>query len=237
MSASLPTGCFIVINHPSPKLTRVAASGEIYVTDAEVNIGHRVLRVNRTATPEQGESVTAEAVRGQVTVRQPGTRRFVPLPSDGLIPVGSVVDTTKGTVRLVSSGGLAAKAGGGIIAQQGDFDGGVFQIRQSKSKPDTELRLQGGSFRGCPRSLRSRAAGSPRRRVRRLRGNARGRFRTRGRHSAATVRGTRWTMEDRCDGTLTKVQEGSVTVRDFRKRRNIILRRGDRYLAQPQTKR
>jgi len=30
-----------------------------------------------------------------------------------------------------------------------------------------------------------------------------GRFRTRGRYSSATVRGTDWTVTDRCDGTLT----------------------------------
>jgi hypothetical protein len=47
------------------------------------------------------------------------------------------------------------------------------------------------------------------------------------------VRGTEWTVEDRCDGTLTIVhgRRGSVIVRDFRRRRNIRLRAGRRYLA------
>ena len=70
-----------------------------------------------------------------------------------------------------------------------------------------------------------------RRRIRRLRAAARGRFRTSGRNSSATVRGTKWTMEDRCDGTLTAVQRGRVVVRDFRLRRNITVRAGKRYLA------
>ena len=70
-----------------------------------------------------------------------------------------------------------------------------------------------------------------RRAVRRVRASAKGRFRTRGRYSAATVRGTIWTTTDRCDGTLTKVTRGRVAVRDIRRKRTIALRAGKRYLA------
>jgi ferric-dicitrate binding protein FerR (iron transport regulator) len=50
--------------------------------------------------------------------------------------------------------------------------------------------------------------------VRRLWGRDKGgRFRTHGHNSTATVRGTRWLTEDRCDGTLTKVTSGAVDVR------------------------
>jgi len=45
------------------------------------------------------------------------------------------------------------------------------------------------------------------------------------------VRGTRWLVEDRCDGTLTRVVRGTVRVRDFRLRRTITLRSGQSYLA------
>jgi hypothetical protein len=45
------------------------------------------------------------------------------------------------------------------------------------------------------------------------------------------VRGTKWTVTDRCDGTLTKVKRGKVAVRDFRLKKTIILRRGKSYLA------
>ena len=50
-------------------------------------------------------------------------------------------------------------------------------------------------------------------------GNGKGRFRTNGKYSAATVRGTIWLTEDRCDGTLTTVKRGTVSVRDLRRRR------------------
>ena len=71
------------------------------------------------------------------------------------------------------------------------------------------------------------------RRVRRLWGSGKGKFRTRGRYSSATVRGTVWRTEDRCDGTLTQVQEGSVTVRDIGRKKDIVIRAGKSYLAEP----
>jgi hypothetical protein len=124
--------------------------------------------------------------------------------------------------------------------QSGQFSAGLFQVLQSRrrsAKGLTELRLKGSSFRRCRtrRTGRATAAqrGLSRRTIRRLRANARGRFRTRGRHSAATVRGTVWSTTDRCDGTLTKVTRGRVAVRDFRRKRTIILRAGKRYLARP----
>jgi archaeosine-15-forming tRNA-guanine transglycosylase len=68
--------------------------------------------------------------------------------------------------------------------------------------------------------------------VRRLWGRDRGgRFRTHGRHSQATVRGTRWLTVDRCDGTLTKVTRGAVSVRDFVRHRTVLVRSGHSYLA------
>ncbi len=47
------------------------------------------------------------------------------------------------------------------------------------------------------------------------------------------MRGTWWLVEDRCDGTLTRVRQGRVDVRDFRLKRTIKLRAGKRnlYLA------
>jgi hypothetical protein len=180
-------------------------------------------------------------VRGRVFVSlAPGTagagasvpgltgRSFVPLTGERQLPVGSMLDTRRGTVQLTS----AANARGSI--QSGDFTAGVFQVLQSRRlRGLTDLTLVGGSFRACS-ARTGRSAGAARlssRAVRRLRGTARGRFRTRGRYSAATVRGTTWDTTDRCDGTLTRVGSGVVVVRDLRKRRNITLRTGKSYLA------
>jgi ferric-dicitrate binding protein FerR (iron transport regulator) len=68
--------------------------------------------------------------------------------------------------------------------------------------------------------------------VRRLWGRDRhGRFRTRGRNGQATVRGTRWLTEDRCDGTLFKVKKGAIDVRARGVHRVVRVRAGHRFLA------
>ena len=45
------------------------------------------------------------------------------------------------------------------------------------------------------------------------------------------MRGTVWEVIDRCDGTLTKVKRGRVVVRDFRLKKNVVVRAGKSYLA------
>ena len=194
--------------------------------------------------PVYGRRVNLIPVSGEVFVAIGGTRRgggarasqkgqrFVPLEQARQVPVGTLVDTRDGTVELVSARNRRATK-----LQSGRFLQGVFQVLQSrarKAKGLTELRLKGSSFNRCRPRARVTGAGASqlsRRTIRRLRANARGRFRTRGRHSAATVRGTIWITADRCDGTLTKVSRGKVAVRDFRRSRTITLRAGKSYLA------
>ena len=186
--------------------------------------------------PTLGATANAKAVKGEVLVGIPsrGARasqkgvKFVPLEEARSIPIGSFLDTTKGTVALTTAANRAGKT------QSGRFSAGLFQILQSRkraAKGLTELRMKGSSagFKACD-SAGARAALS-RRAIRRLRANAKGRYRTRGRHSAATVRGTTWTVTDRCDGTLTTVKRGEVAVRDFRLEKTIVLTAGKSYLA------
>jgi hypothetical protein len=45
------------------------------------------------------------------------------------------------------------------------------------------------------------------------------------------VRGTQWLVEDSCRSTTTRVKRGVVTVRDFKRKKTIKLRAGDRYVA------
>ena len=49
--------------------------------------------------------------------------------------------------------------------------------------------------------------------------------------SAATVRGTRWLVQDTCTTTLTRVTQGSVSVRDDVRKRTVVVRKGKRYIA------
>ena len=81
------------------------------------------------------------------------------------------------------------------------------------------------------------ARAASKRRVRRLWGSGHGRFTTRGRNSAATVRGTIWSVEDRCDGTLTRVTRGVVVVENLRTHRTKTVKAGETYLVRRRTAR
>jgi hypothetical protein len=191
--------------------------------------------------PVLGKAVTASVVRGKVFIKVPGGGAsarasqkgadFQPLTAKRSIPVRSILDTRRGTVALRSARNRKGRI------QTGRFADGVFQVLQSRkrsAKGLTELRLTGSAsnFKRCGGGSRPARASLSRRAIRRLRGNAKGRYRTRGRHSAATVRGTTWTVTDRCDGTLTTVKRGKVAVRDFRSRKTILVGAGKSYLAQ-----
>jgi ferric-dicitrate binding protein FerR (iron transport regulator) len=67
-------------------------------------------------------------------------------------------------------------------------------------------------------------------------GNGKGKFRTNGKYSSATVRGTIWLVEDRCEGTNTKVRRGVVAVRDFKRKRTVSVKAGHSYLARAASK-
>ena len=173
--------------------------------------------------PVAGESVTAEVVSGSVFVKC-GLRRR--LKGAGIVPVGKrgcLVDARQGAVRVTAV--ADSKTGD---TKSGVFSRGQFRVfEKAARRPITELRLAGAL--SCPGARGASAHATARRR--RLFGNAHGRFRTRGRFATASVRGTEWLTEDRCSGTLVRVTEGAVAVRDLRRRRTIIVRSGKRYFA------
>ncbi len=197
--------------------------------------------------PDLGRSVTVVAERGTILVRVPGSRRYVPIGSLTEIPVGSIVDARKGRARITVE--VDARTG---RTQSSLFYDWFFRVLQTKgAKPITEARLVKGSFANCTlkaaarrtsasadAGLRAQSAAVKRkkskRKVRHLWGRGNGSFRTGGKRSAATVRGTWWLVEDRCDATLTRVKVGRVDVRDFRLKKTIRLRAKTRrtiYLA------
>jgi hypothetical protein len=178
-------------------------------------------------TPQPGVIVGVQKVSGQVLVKEPSSGKFVPLTGTTEIPVGSQVDTTRGTIKLIA--GL-----GGGKTNSANFNDGLFKIQQKHAKNAyMTLLVQGGNFAICrTRALSASSVDAKRKRqVRRLWGNGKGRFTTKGRYSSATVRGTHWLVQDRCDGTLTRVLRGIVKVKDFRKHTTVNVRAGHSYLA------
>jgi hypothetical protein len=190
--------------------------------------------------PVEGKSVNAVPEKGKVFVKLPGAGRpqaarawgFVPLEQLGsAIPVGSTLDTRKGTVRLIAAASSSGKTQTGHVSQ------GMFRVLQSRKNPLTTLKMTGGGLNACSRLPSGGApkgiASTVRRRGRSLFTSVKGRFRTRGRNSTATVRGTRYLVKDTCKGTLTKVLVGSVTVRDLTLRQTKTVKAGHSYLARP----
>ena len=196
---------------------------------------------NGALVPQPFKTVNAKVVSGEVFVKLPGAssasaaqvtapRGFRALEGAETIPVGAQLDTTRGRVTVRSAATTRRKV------QSGQFFRGRFQIRQLRIKKRsrrliTNMRLTGSSFKKACGANRASISKRSRKRVRRLFGNAKGRFRTTGRNAAATVRGTRWSIQDRCDGTKVTVQRGRVAVRDNVRRKTVIVRTGRTYLA------
>jgi hypothetical protein len=173
--------------------------------------------------PQLGKNVNVLPKTGTDKVKLPGTKLFILIEEATQIPLGTIVDVTNGGVTLIAP---ADKNGGTAAA---DFYGGIFKLGQTKgSTPTTTLTLV--EKLSCGSGGKASAAAAKKKK-RRLWGDGSGKFQTKGKHSAATVVGTKWLVEDRCDSTLTRVVRGKVSVRDFGKRKTVIVRAGKKYVA------
>jgi hypothetical protein len=204
--------------------------------------------------PVLGKTVNVTPVTGIVFVKLPGAaagdlsftnafskgRGFIPLTEARQLPSGSQVDSRRGTLTLAAA--AAQRHGKRQVATLGGAIFSFTQARHGLSKGLTTLALLEGDFPGAPSyaQCRKTAADGPSARAAKARPSVlqalrakdnHGKFRTKGRYSSATVRGTEWTTEDRCDGTLTIVKRGTVDVFDTVRRKTIRLRAGHRYLA------
>jgi len=181
-------------------------------TDGDYNDGYvDSVSLSLGGAPTPGKTVGVTPA-GTVRVRLPGAKAFVPL-TPGTVPYGAQIDTRKGKVVIAPGKG-----------QQATFSDGIFKL--SRSGKITNLTLT--EPLACPKRGGAAAAKT---KTRRLWGSGKGHFRTSGRLSAATVRGTTWLVQDTCTTTLTRVKQGSVTVRDFVRKRNVVVRAGKRYTA------
>jgi hypothetical protein len=189
--------------------------------------------------PVPGVSVTVRPAGGVLRIKIPRTHTFVALTGAAQLPVGTIIDARRGTVSLTSA--VDTKG----ATKTGRFTGASFIVQQSRgAHPLTALALTGGSFAACTQTrtvahtmkVTARMArpipGNPRRVVRQLWGHDNGgRFTTIGRSASATVRGTVWLTQDRCDGTLIRVLRGHVVVYDRKHHRHVVIGPGHSYLA------
>jgi hypothetical protein len=200
--------------------------------------------------PVPGKTFDARVVSGDVFIKYPaGTgpraaaaapKGFVALKGAANVPMGAQLDTRTGRVAVTSAADTGASK-----AQTADFYDGIFAVTQAtpKTKPKqpkalvTDLTLKGEPPRSqCAPLKGARSAAVDKKKGAKavlgaLWGNGKGKFRTSGKYSSATVRGTIWLTQDRCDGTLTRVKRGIVSVRDFKRRRTVSVKAGHSYLA------
>jgi hypothetical protein len=188
------------------------------------------LKTPSGAVPEAelGKSVLVAPASGELRVKRPGSSSFVALELGSKLPVGSEIDARHGSLALTAA--LPSGA-----TETGYFGAGRFKLTQDK-RGYIDLYLRG---KYCSRAALASAAGvtaaaARKKKGRRLWGRDHGgRFRTHGRNSHATVRGTRWLVADTCQGTYTRVMRGSVVVRDTVRKKRVVLKAGEHYLARP----
>lgn len=156
---------------------------------------------------------------------------FIPLREARQIPVDSVLETTGGVARIATATSKPKEQ------QFGNFGGGIFKLLQNrKQKGLTDLNIidnhsasqvcatVGKKGKALAAKLSSKTLG-------RVNASGHGHFTVQGQYSAATVRGTVWNVGNRCEGTLTHVTRGVVSVRDFSRRKTITLFTGESYIA------
>jgi CSLREA domain-containing protein len=186
--------------------------------------------VTDTVTPVNGETVVVAPEEGKVLIKLPGTKKYVKLEELKEIPIGAVIDATKGKVQLTSRDADGTE-------QTATFFGGVFKVKQKEGANLVVLELlDTGS---CPAAGSALGAGLPNLLARpgrgtsgKLWGSGHGNFKTEGNQGSATVRGTIWLVEDRCDGTtFFKTRRGVVSVRDFVLHKTLSLPAGQSYVA------
>lgn len=230
-----PPGTAGQFNHPSA--LAFDPSGNGYITDTGNNqIQHATeatqLTLSSLPPPTVHQTVNVQATTGTVLVREPGSHTFQTLTQATQIRLGSTIDTRHGVVTIASR----RTPTGPIETIQ--FYGGVFRIQQPAGpRPATQAVLTGGSFSGCgvgPTATDTAGIATRRRSrrvVRSLWGSGVGHYQTVGHDGSAAVNDPRWLTEDRCDGTLFVVKKGTITVRDFVKKRTVVVHAPGRYLA------
>ena len=184
------------------------------------------------ALPTLGRTATVRALSGSVLVQVAGAAAPQPLAEGGEIPMGSLVDARNGSLVVTTAVDRSGHT------QSATLRGGTFVIGQIASQHGmTTFTMPRPRLGACPARHRGRGrlatvAAAGHKAARGLWAEDHGgRYSTRGQNSVATVRGTSWGTVERCNGTLTIVRRGAVSVRSTHSHRTVLVRAGHSYLA------
>jgi hypothetical protein len=200
--------------------------------------------------PVAGQNAVAKVLSGEVFVKLPtrttlgfsGMRApfqesgFVPLKGVASLPVGSTVDARDGELSLASAANGYAPSSRSFRAGEARIKAGIFALRQARLKKKAKkktaipttiaLASPAGAEAQCQKKGRP-AKGI----VRRLTMVAKGIYRTVGGASTATAKSATFNTTDRCNGTLTQVGKGRVTLDVKGRKADVTLRAGRAYFA------
>jgi hypothetical protein len=175
--------------------------------------------------PIAGKRVQSVAVSGELLVKLPDASGFVSLKGSASLPIGSIVDARQGELTIAS----ATNAKGATASAR--LRAGIFKIRQAAAKgtktvsTDLVLATPAGLSRACAPGRKRPPKGV----VRTLSvTTTKGLFSTVAAKGAIKGANASWTVSDRCDGTLTRVTNGRVSVRSGKRTKTV--RAGQRYL-------
>lgn len=191
--------------------------------------------------PQAGVTTVVRQLAGEVYVRLP--RRslyqesgFVPLKGIAALPVGTIVDTRKGEIELQAAANGFSARDRRARRQSARVKAGLFAIRQKRAKrkakrariaTDIALMSPAGAETPCRR-------GPSKGVVRSVSLVAKGLFRTLGGAATATARNATFVTTDRCDGTLTEVGKGRVSLKVKGRRKPVTVRAGGAYFVKAQ---
>ena len=230
------------------RLAATNSAGTAFGPDVTFTTG----KLPAPGSPTIGKTFNISLVSGLVLVKVDG--KFIPLTELTQIPKNTVINALHGTLTLTTAAGGPLGAHDAAAkgkkpkkhktpTQKGNFGGAVFKISQTTRGAGKGLVtlaiVEGAGFKGAPSyaTCKKHKAADPSaseasvKTLQLLHASAKGKFRTKGKYSAATVLGTKWTVADRCDGTLTHDITDSVSVTDFVHHKTIILHAGQSYLA------
>ncbi|HSD25198.1 MAG TPA: hypothetical protein VLB79_12820 [Solirubrobacterales bacterium] len=187
--------------------------------------------------PEHGISFLAQPTAGTVKIKGPGASDYAPLTGEEKIPMGSVVDTRGGTVKVTAAVGNLGDTTADNSLRLWD---GLIRIEQPGDRNAAATarlveKLRCGKAKGrkaaAGKSSGAVATKSGKRR-RRVWGSGRGNYKTQGSGGTGSVRGTTWLTKDTCRGTFFKVTDGiGISVFDFDLGQTFDLGPGQSYFA------
>jgi hypothetical protein len=196
--------------------------------------------------PVAGKTSVVQALSGEVFVKLPthtplgfsGLRAplqesgFLPLKGVASVPIGSTVDTRKGEVSVTAAANSYSSADRRARRQQARIRAAIFALKQKRAKrkkasisTDIGLLSPPGAEAACTHGPAKGAV------VRSISIVAKGFFRALGGASIGTARSATFNTTDRCDGTLTEVGRGKVSLAVKGHKKPIVVRAGRAYLV------